>query len=317
MRTGATFLKTCFCLLSVLSVAAAADRLSPPEYHHQLQELAGRIEQLGQHPEEVGRLEAELPDHISVAADSREYSLSYEWLKNDLKEFEKANIERRAELLQEIKTHLHVLDEQFAGFAGSAKGQQQSQLKLEEILSRHEFQRVHGPSAWDIWWEKVLRKLASFFTDRARRVSIDPVKVVIYLMVTVACIMFAIWIKRRFDIPKAGVAPREIVPFSPSARGWRTWLAEARKLAQQEDWRNSIHLAYWAGVAFLEEQGAWKPDRARTPREYLRLLKPLSSHHPALSALTGKFEIIWYGQRDAKAADFQEALGQLEKLGCR
>ncbi|HKF23930.1 MAG TPA: DUF4129 domain-containing protein, partial [Candidatus Angelobacter sp.] len=110
---------------------------------------------------------------------------------------------------------------------------------------------------------------------------------------------------------------REIVPFSPSARSWRAWLEEARRMAQQEDWRNAIHLAYWAGISFLESGGAWKPNRARTPREYLRLMGTRKPEYPSLAALTRKFEVVWYGARAASGVDFKETLGQLEKLGCR
>ena len=109
---------------------------------------------------------------------------------------------------------------------------------------------------------------------------------------------------------------REIIPFAPSARSWRAWLAEARLMAQQQEWRNAIHLAYWAGISFLESGGAWKPNRARTPREYLRLLGTRKPEYPSLAALTRKFELVWYGDRAAGALDFQETLGQLEKLGC-
>ena len=117
--------------------------------------------------------------------------------------------------------------------------------------------------------------------------------------------------------PEDAPAEREIIPFAPSARSWRSWLAEAREAADRQNWRNAIHLAYWAGISFLESGGAWKPNRARTPREYLRLLSSRNPKHPALSALTRKFELVWYGDRAAVETDFQETLGQLERLGCR
>jgi hypothetical protein len=117
--------------------------------------------------------------------------------------------------------------------------------------------------------------------------------------------------------PQEDLPQREIIPFAPSARSWRAWLADARAQAQQEDWRNAIHLAYWAGISYLEEHGAWKPNRARTPREYLRLIGKAASQYPVLAALTRKLEIVWYGYGTAAEADFHEALGQLEKLGCR
>ena len=97
-------------------------------------------------------------------------------------------------------------------------------------------------------------------------------RLLIYLVVGAAVTLLLIWTIRRLRRPQEELPQREIIPFAPSARGWRTWLAEARALAQEQDWRNAIHLAYWAGISYLEEHGAWKPNRARTPREYLRLI---------------------------------------------
>jgi hypothetical protein len=61
----------------------------------------------------------------------------------------------------------------------------------------------------------------------------------------------------------------------------------------------------------------WPPDRARTPREYLRLLPWSSGYQPALTALTRDFEVVWYGKQEADAQAFSRALERLEQLGCR
>jgi hypothetical protein len=102
-----------------------------------------------------------------------------------------------------------------------------------------------------------------------------------------------------------------------SARGWRIWLAEARAAAQSGNWRDAVHLAYWAGISLLETQGAWRPDSARTPREYLRLIPEANPHRPTLSSLTRKFELVWYGGQPADEQVFAQTLEELEKLGCR
>jgi hypothetical protein len=107
------------------------------------------------------------------------------------------------------------------------------------------------------------------------------------------------------------------MPFAPSARDWRLWLEDARTAANAGQWRDAVHLAYWAGISHLEESGAWVPDRARTPREYLRLLSRASTVRAVLGDLTGQFESIWYGGRGAAAEDFQQTLRFLEQLGCR
>jgi hypothetical protein len=102
-----------------------------------------------------------------------------------------------------------------------------------------------------------------------------------------------------------------------SAKEWAIWLAEARAAAAKREWREAIHLAYWAGISFLERQGTWKPDRARTPREYLRLLASGSEHRETLSTLTRIFELAWYAKKDADERTFSLTLQALEKLGCR
>ena len=91
----------------------------------------------------------------------------------------------------------------------------------------------------------------------------------------------------------------------------------SRAAAERGDWREAVHLAYWAGISFLEAQGLWRPDRARTPREYLRLLPPANTARPALQALTRSFEQIWNAQRPASDSDYGAALSHLEALGCR
>jgi hypothetical protein len=87
----------------------------------------------------------------------------------------------------------------------------------------------------------------------------------------------------------------------------------------------AIHCAYWAGIARLQDVGALAPDRAKTPREYLRALsksklvlpEPLATRQQALSLLTLRLEKIWYGYHMATEADFRDSLNQLETLGCR
>ena len=109
-----------------------------------------------------------------------------------------------------------------------------------EILSRREFNRVHGPNRFDIWWEKVVRWLNKFFGSHpiTGNSGLDLWHILVYSAVVVAFVLFAVWLKKRFDFARADDHPRDIMPFAPSARSWRSWLAEARALAQKEDWRN-------------------------------------------------------------------------------
>jgi hypothetical protein len=137
-----------------------------------------------------------------------------------------------------------------------------------------------------------------------------------WILIAICACVLAIWLKRIYD-RREPETPREIIPFAPSGKHWRTWLAEARAAAQQGNWRDAIHLAYWAGISQLESSGAWTPDSARTPREYLLLIKANNPSRGELAALTRDFERIWYGSQPAGDAEFSQSLQHLERLGCR
>jgi Domain of unknown function (DUF4129) len=320
MKACRTIFRFWLCLFALLAsaVAARATDLSLAEYRQQLHDFDGRVQELRDHPDQTATLLSDVPDHVSVSANSRQYSISYAWLKDQLGQFLRAEPRTRSTFLQKIQDHLHVLDQEAQAYLSAQSDAESSRQKINEILSRHEFRKAHGPGALAIWWEKIVRWIWKFLNRHSPggNTAENILHIFVYVAVAVAFCMFAIWLKRRLDRPSEQLE-REIIPFAPSARGWRTWLAEARAAAQQGDWRNGVHLGYWAGISFLEEHGAWRPDRARTPREYLRILGMRKPEYPTLSALTRKFEVIWYGHREANAADFQETLGQLEKLGCR
>jgi hypothetical protein len=320
MKRGAlqlAILLAAIFLFSLSATARGAD-LSLDEYRNQLQDLTAKVDSLRDHPEQASATVAGVPDQVTVKTDKDEITVSYRDLKNDLAAFSKTDAQKRSGMLLQIQNYLQVLRSEADAFE-QAPDTEAARRSLAGILARSEFHKVGGPSAKDIllakifgWLLRLLGKLSI-----AGRSRLDLFQILVYLLIGAALILLLIWTVRRLRRPQEEPAMREIFPFAPSARSWRLRLAEARALAQQQDWRGAIHLAYWAGIFFLEEHGAWKPNRARTPREYLQLVGLRSPRYPALAAITRKFEVVWYGHRDAAESDFQETLGQLEKLGCR
>jgi hypothetical protein len=136
------------------------------------------------------------------------------------------------------------------------------------------------------------------------------------LMVCVALVWLLIRIERQGRLISTTIRP-EAPSGAASARDWQLWLQDARKAAAQGDWRDAIHLTYWASISRLESSGQWPADRARTPREYLALLSPISGQRSSLTALTRSFEQTWYGGRSAAEADFQQAEQLAAELGAR
>lgn len=302
----------------MLPAAAAASALSLAEYRQQLRELTANVDALADHPELAGKTVADLPDKVAVSTGQGQITVNYRNLKDDLAAFSRADAGKRSAALAQIQNYLRELNAEAEAYEQGVSPAAARQ-KLTDILARREFHKAQGPSPVDVilskilsWLERLLSKLSP--SGRSR---FDPFQILVYFFIGAALIVLVLWTVRHLRRRREEPAMREIIPFAPSARGWRAWLAEARTLAQQQDWRNAIHLAYWAGISFLEEQGAWRPDRARTPREYLHLVGLRSARYPALATLTRKFELVWYGHRDAAESDFQETLGQLEKLGCR
>ena len=307
-------LLVCFCVRP-----ARAESISVTEYRRQLHDIAEKVDALKADPAQAGKLVSEIPDRVSVTTSSGEVSVNYKNLKDDLAAFSHANETKREALLAGIQKYVQALNAAAETYEKPGADAAVARSKLNEILSRHEFNKVKGPTAKDALLARIYRWLSRLLNKLSLRggSSFDWMQLFIYLLVGAAASLLAIWTVRRLRRPQEELPQREIIPFSPSARGWRTWLAEARALAQKQDWRNAIHLAYWAGISYLEERGAWKPNRARTPREYLRLVGTRASQYPVLAALTRKLEVVWYGYGDAAESDFQETLGQLEKLGCR
>jgi len=318
MRYRRISLAAMFLLVTLLFIApiARAASISLSEYRQQLQGLSEKLEALQSSPEKSGELLTEIPDHVSVATGAGEISVNYKALKDNLAAIPGAEEQKRPAMLRQVQSYVQELITAAKSSETSAD-LTSTHRKLDAILAQREFRRVQTPSPKDTLLARIYRWLSRHLRFRVRGGEFDWMRLLIYLLIGAAVILLAIWTLRRLRRPQEDLAPREIIPFAPSARGWRTWLAEARALAQQQDWRNAIHLAYWAGISYLEEHGAWKPNRARTPREYLRLIGSRATQYPVLAALTRKLEVVWYGYGRAAEADFQETLGQLEKLGCR
>jgi hypothetical protein len=86
--------------------------------------------------------------------------------------------------------------------------------------------------------------------------------------------------------------------------------------ARSGDVRAAVRSAYHAALIRLEEEGVWRVDEARTPREYLPMLRTSDRRHAPLLELTRRFEHVWYGNRATAADDTERLSAHLETLGC-
>jgi len=291
--------------------APPAPRLSVSAYIAELDRLLLAIRELDDHPRPV----AALPSAWRVQTDRQTFDVSTRWLQSDLDQWRTgsgqhgASLSRVADGLRALRAEAVSLQEPAVDVSGE-RG------LLAHILAGREFQGAHGPTLID----RIEQRAAELFLELLRplfRASAIPAigRVMVNALIGLAVLMLAFWMYRTIR----GAAAIDTVlpgPLPASARAWTAWLADARAAADGGDWRAAVHLAYWCGISFLEAQGAWRPDRARTPREYLRVIPSGSEYASPLTALTRCCELVWYGNEHADAGTFAQALAHLKKLGC-
>ena len=297
----------------------SATHLTLEQYQRELARIDTGLKSLPEHPEAADDLRRSISDKWLVQTPSGDFAIDNSELRENL-EWYKNDPDDRAEALPEMELKIESELEGAKQFDNpvdsSARG------KLDSILQSREFSSVAKSQSplekvkdWAV--ARLIRILSKVFRSAAAHPQAS--KIFLWSLLGSLVLAFCAWIVvlLRRTARDEYTYPREGDVFVPSSRHWQQWLKEARQAADRGDWREAVHLAYWSGVSYLESSGIWKPDRARTPREYLRLLKESNASRPALEALTRRFEFVWYAQQPASSDDFQFSLAQLEKIGCR
>jgi len=288
--------------------------LTSVEYRAELDGLLAATQQLGSSGASTPDALQHLPQSWPVHSEQGDFQISTEGLQRDVRRYDS---DKNLANANAIRRRLESLRHEVDGFDKTPPDVSARRDALGTILARPEFSDVHGPTWTDRLKRWILEKLIRFLGRLFRSSAIPTIgKYFVYALVGIAGLALLYLAYRSiFQNPEF----EEVVPHDlpVSAKEWTLWLSEARAAATKGDWRDAIHLAYWAGISFLEREGFWKPDRARTPREYLRLISAQSEQRETLTALTRIFELAWYAKRDASKQTFSQTLEQLEKLGCR
>jgi len=200
-----------------------------------------------------------------------------------------------------------------ANYAGERKA-------LNRVLSQKAYKDVTQVSGMDRFREWFYNQLDKFlaslvqFGARSRWIGWT----LLALLLTGICVALVWTIVRIERSTRVKLIPDvDAAPGAPSARDWQLWLKDAQTMAAKGEWRDAIHFVYWASIARLESRRLWPADRARTPREYLRLVPGADPRKPTLTELTRSFEHTWYGGHEAGSADFGAVLELAAALGVK
>lgn len=299
--------------VAVTPAAPAANELTPSQYATELDRLSSAVEKLSR-AEEVPALLNSIPSVRRVQTAQTTFEVSTQWLSIQLADWQqkpdKELKERIVANLQTLRTDALSLEVPLADSASQ-------RAVLNRILAAKEFQNVHGQTWLDRLKQRIFDSLIRLLGKVFSSSTISSISdFLVYGLITLAVLVLLYWMYRTIhDGVELGELDLQAPPIS--SKPWTVWMAEARAAGDQGNWRDAIHLGYWCGISFLEGQGLWRPDIARTPREYLRLLPSTDTNQEALRSLTRSFELVWYGTQQADAGAFSETLTQLEKMGCR
>lgn len=300
-------------ILLAASPSAADTTLSAAQYVRELQGLRQALDSEASSTQ-AGELVATLPDEWVVDAQGRRFTVPTAAVAGALRDYAK---KPATDKLDAVRAEIDLLLSDASAMVAVRADVSGERARLAAILARSEFHRVHG----ETWLDRLKRQAQDLLLRLFGRLltsSAFPVasRIVVWSLVVLAVGLLGLWLVRIYRDSNV-YTNISGAPDAISDKPWRDWKAEALTAAEQERWRDAIHLYYWAAISFLEGQGLWRPDRGRTPREYLRLLPRGDTHSVPLAELTRNFETVWYGNETADEQKAQAARTLLETVGCR
>jgi hypothetical protein len=283
------------------------------QYIQTLDHTLADTTRLKSEPQTFNYVIGSLPPSWQVEVGGKTFTISTSTIRDELQSWknkpEEVTLDRAVQYLELLREQASTWEQQQPDFA-------MQHAALNRILARREFRNVHGENWIDRFKQRIKEWLERFLGRVISTSAIPAISdVVVYGLIVIAVFTLAFWMYCSLrDEARVETLMPAGVPVS--AKEWPLWVADARGAAARGDWANAVHLAYWAGISFLEAQGLWPADVARTPREYLSLLPASSQQQPTLRSMTFRLESVWYAMLPADEGAFRQILTELESLGC-
>ena len=244
------------------------------------------------------------------------FDVHWEWLRDALADVNHAKPDARAKLLQDCAARLQAMAQE-SGATPDAQADADARAKADAVLRRPEFQSNGEPTWWERkkaqwlgWLMRLFDGLSEFGSNRPLLAPI--LEWLLFGGAAVGLVVFLIRVaarQRRRVALSAGAV--QAVAWDREATDWAQMAAAC---ASREEWREAVHCLYWSAIVLLESRRAWRHNPSRTPREYVRLLRPGSAQQQGLRGLTQIFERVWYGFGEADRARYERALAEYERL---
>jgi hypothetical protein len=298
--------------------ASGLPALNTTQYIEQLRSYESQVAELTTAPQKAPGFRDSVPATLTVQSSRGELTVDMSFLRDAMNKFLTVARPDKPGILSSVDTRLKAMGAEAELYEHPSRADYATRKRLDDILAAREFDRVRGPTALELFRQRVQAWIQSLFRRINPKIPDwdDAGQWFVWGMIALAAAIAGVWLY-RVSQQSMGSGKREIFPFMPSSRNWREWLADARARAAKAEWRDAIHFGYWAAVSRLEAEGVWPPDKTRTPREYLKAIPVSNLLAEPFAALTRRFEASWYGSRPTTEADFVQFTAHLERLGCR
>jgi hypothetical protein len=267
-------------------------------------------------PEQAQRLSVNLAPRWTVRAPDGPVAVDLEWLVHGLRGAPHPADTwptRRGQLLRRIVQ----LEEHGRAAESTASSGVDLRSAVTRVLAEGEFSRPPELG----WRERLQRKLGQWIQALVQRIGIPAVggrrlALVIAWSAALAAGLALAFLLVRFLVRRSHLVRFNLQHASRQQASARELAVRAAQAFAAGDLREGTRLAWAAVLRAMEEQGAWRVDESRTPREYLRLLRHDDTRGEAVRQVARVFERAFYADRPATEDDARQVRQSLHTLGC-
>ena len=268
-------------------------------------------------PQQAERLSVDLAPRWTVRTPDGPVIVDVAWLVQGLRD-----ATQPAETWQPRRSHLlrrisQLQEHARATSASTAASGPTLRSAVTRVLAAGEFSRPEQIG----WRERLQRQLGKWVQTLIQSVGFPAVGGRTLALVIAWTAAAAAGIGLGFLLVRMMLRRSRVVRFNlqqaqrQRASGRELAVRAARALAAG-DLHEGTRLAWAAVLRTMEEQGAWRIDESRTPREYLMLLRRDDTRGEAVHQVARLFELVFYADRSATEDDAQRVRQSLQTLGC-
>jgi hypothetical protein len=246
------------------------------------------------------------------------FTVHWAWLRDALT---RANLDAKQSKSKERDSLLEGCADRLQAMVQESQGapadDRQARSTADAVLRRPEFQYNAEPTWWERQKAKWLSWLGRLFDGLSAFGANTPylAPLMEWLLFGGTAVGLVVFLLRVAARQRRRVALSEgAVQAAVWDREATDWAQMAAQHAEAEEWREAVHCLYWSAIVLLESRRAWRHNPSRTPREYVRLLKPGSAQQQGLRGLTQIFERVWYGFGDADRRRYEQARESYDRL---